>query len=111
MAQAALCLKSLGQSKEAVVAFRKALQAQSVASADTLQVRYLLARTLESLDRTEEALEQYHWIKRENPTFKDLAERIERLSGRRSASPRDAGNGGDGSSWMTHLQRILGASK
>ena len=94
-----------------IVAFRKALQAQSVASADTIQVRYLLARTLESLDRTEEALEQYHWIRREDPTFKDVAERIERLSGRRSPSPRDVGKGGEGSSWVAQLQRILGASK
>lgn len=111
MAQAALCLKSLGQSKEAVVAFRKALQVQSVGSADALQVRYLLARTLESLDRTEEALEQYHWIKRDQPDFKDVAERMQRLGDRRPPSSREDAGTGDGSSWVAQLQRILGASK
>lgn len=110
MAQVGICLKSLAQPEEAVTAFRKALQAKRASSADTIQVRYLLARTLESLGRTEDTLEQYRWIRREDPNFKDVAERIDRMSGRRSPSTREASSG-DGSSWVTQLQRILGASK
>lgn len=111
MAQVGICLKSLAQPEEAVTAFRKALQAKRSPSADTIQVRYLLARTLESLSRTDDALEQYRWIGREDPTFKDIVERIERLGGRRVRSARDEAPGNDGSSWVTQLQRILGASK
>ena len=111
MAQVGICLKSAGQPEEAVTAFRKALQAQRTASADTIQVRYLLARTLESLGRSDETLEHYRWIRREAPGFKDVAERIERLSSRRSPSPRGGDSSGEGASWMAQLQRILGASK
>ncbi len=111
MAQVGICLKSLGQSEDAATAFRKALQAQRGTSVDTIQVRYLLARTLESLGRIDDTLEHYRWIKREEPNFKDVAERIERPGGRRSPSPRNAEGTGDGSSWVAQLQRILGASK
>lgn len=111
LAQAGICMKALGQPQEAATAFRKALQAQRVSSADTVQVRYLLARTLESLGRVDDTLEHYCWIRREDPNFKDVTERIERLSGRRSPSSRDRDSGGDGSSWVAQLQRILGASK
>ncbi len=111
MAQVGICLKALGQSEEAATAFRKALQAQRGTSADTIQVRYLLARTVESLGRIDDTLEQYRWIEREEPDFKDVAERIKRLAGRRSPSPRTAESTGDGSSWVAQLQRILGASK
>ncbi|MBP8201199.1 MAG: AAA family ATPase [Nitrospira sp.] len=111
MAQVGICLKSLGQSEDAATAFRKALQAQRGTSVDTIQVRYLLARTLESLGRIDDTLEHYRWIKREEPNFKDVAERIERLGGRRSPSPLNAEGTGDGSSWVAQLQRILGASK
>ncbi|MBA2486340.1 MAG: AAA family ATPase, partial [Nitrospira sp.] len=111
MAQVGICLKSAGRGEEAVTAFGKALQAQRTASADTIQVRYLLARTLESLGRSDETLEHYRWIRREDPGFKDVAERIERVSNRRAPSSRGGDTGGDGASWMAQLQRILGASK
>jgi len=70
-----------------------------------------LARTLESLERTDDALEQYRWIGREEPSFKDVAERLERLHGRPIRSTRNEAASSDGSSWVTQLQRILGASK
>ncbi len=111
MAQVGICLKATGQAEEAVTAFRKALQAQRASSADAIQVRYLLARTLESLGRTEDALEQYRWITRENPNFKDVTERIEQMGARRPRLPREKATSGDGSSWVAQLQRILGASK
>jgi type II secretory pathway predicted ATPase ExeA len=111
MAQVGICLKSTDQPEEAVSAFRKALQAQRTTSGDAVQVRYLLARTLESLGRTDETLEQYRWIRRENPGFKDVAERIERMSSRRTTPPRANESRRENASWMAQLQRILGASK
>lgn len=111
MAQVGICLKSAGQSEQAVAAFRKALQAKAGSSVDVIQVRYLLGRTLENLGRAEETLEQYRWIRREEPGFKDVTERIERLSARRSPSTRGRGDDSESASWMAHLQRILGASK
>jgi tetratricopeptide (TPR) repeat protein len=111
MAQAGLCLKTIGSPEEAVTAFRRALQSQRHSSADTIQVRYLLARTLELLGRIDETLEQYRWIRREDPLFKDVAERIERLSSRRPSSARKNDPAGDDASWMTQLQRIFGTSK
>ena len=110
LAQVGICLKTGGQPDEAVRAFRKALQAQRTTSADTTQVRYLLARTLESLGRTDEMLEQYRWIRREAPGFKDVAERLERMSSRR-ASTRGNDKPRENASWMAQLHRILGASK
>ncbi len=111
MAQVGICLKSLAQPEDAVMAFQKALQAKRSSSADTIQVRYLLARTLESLGRTDDALEQYRWIGREDPNFKDVAERLDRLSGGQARPTREEAPSSDGSSWVTQLQRILGASK
>ena len=111
MAQVGICLKSTDQPEQAVTAFRKALQAQHTASADAIQVRYLLARTLESLGRADETLEHYRWIRRENPGFKDVAERLERISSRRAPSSRGNEMPRENASWMAQLQRILGASK
>jgi len=111
MAQVGICLKSAGQPQEAVTAFRKALQAQASSSVDVIQVRYLLGRTLENLGRAEETLEQYRWIRREDPGYKDVTERIERLSSGSSSGRHGVNSNNEKSSWMTHLQRILGASK
>lgn len=111
MAQVGICLKSGGQPEQAVTAFRKALHAQRVSAAETIQVQYLLARTLESLGRDDETLEHYRWIRREEPGFKDVAERIERMSSRRCVTPRGSGNRNANASWMAQLQRILGVSK
>ncbi len=111
MAQAGICLKAINRPEEAVSAFRRALLVQPTASIDAVQVRYLLARTLESLDRIGETLEEYRWIGREAPGFKDVAARIERLHRRRSHSSDDIDGTSKGESWMDHLHRILGTSK
>jgi hypothetical protein len=74
-------------------------------------VRYLLARTLESLGHTDEALEQYRLIRREGPGFKDVAERLERMSSRRAAPARGNESTRENGSWIAQLQRILGAPK
>jgi type II secretory pathway predicted ATPase ExeA len=111
MAQAGLCLKSIGRPEEAVTAFRRALQCQRQSTFDTIQVRYLLARMLEGLGRIDETLEHYRWIRREDPGFKDVAERIERLSRRRPSSSHKPDPARDDASWVTQLHRIFGTSK
>lgn len=82
-AQMGMCYKLSGHYEEAVTPLRKALQATPASSTETVQILYVLGRTLESLGRVEEALEAYRWIRREDGAYRDVAERIERLSARR----------------------------
>jgi len=82
-AQIGLCYKLSGHCEEAVTAFQKALKATPASSRETVQILYVLGRTLESLGRVAETLEAYRWIRREDASYRDVAERIERLSSRR----------------------------
>ena len=81
-----LCFKLTGRYENAVAAFRKALTASTGSSKETVQILYVLGRTLESLGRIAETLEAYRWIRREDPGYRDVADRIAQLSSRRSAS-------------------------
>jgi len=83
-AQIGLCFKLTGHYEDAVTAFQKALSASAGSSKETVQILYVLGRTLETLGRVAETLEAYRWIRREDPTYRDVADRIERLSTRRS---------------------------
>jgi len=92
-AQIGLCYKLAGRYEDAIAAFQKALTASTRSSKETVQVLYVMGRTLESLGRIEETLEAYRWIRREDPGYRDVAGRIERLTsgraipaGRKSAS-------------------------
>ncbi len=82
-AQIGLCHKLSGHYGEAVTAFQKALKATPASSKETVQILYVLGRMLESLGRVAETLEAYRWIRREDAAYRDVAERIERLSSRR----------------------------
>lgn len=82
-AQIGLCHKLSGCYEEAVPAFQKALKARPASPNETVQILYVLGRTLESLGRVAEALEAYRWIRREDAAYRDVAGRIERLSSRR----------------------------
>jgi tetratricopeptide (TPR) repeat protein len=82
-AQIGLCFKLAGRYEQAVTAFQKALAASSGSSKETVQILYVLGRTLESLGRVAETLEAYRWIRREDPGYRDVAFRIEQLSVRR----------------------------
>ncbi|MGE0468517.1 MAG: tetratricopeptide repeat protein [Nitrospira sp.] len=86
-AQIGLCYKLSGRYEEAVPAFQQALKAAPVSSKETVQILYVLGRTLESLGRIAETLEAYRWIRREDSEYRDVAERIERLSTRRPTVP------------------------
>lgn len=85
-AQIGLCFKSGGRYEDAVEAFRKALTVSVGSSKETVQILYVLGRTLESLGRIAETLEAYRWIRREDPGYRDVAGRIEELSARRPVS-------------------------
>ncbi len=80
-AQMGLCYKLSGHYEAAVTPLQNALKA-APSSKDTVQILYVLGRTLESLGRVAETLETYRWIRREDPSYRDVAERIERLCSR-----------------------------
>jgi len=86
LAQMGLCFKKCSRRDEAVAAFQRAVQISSGSSKEQVPILYLLGKTYECLGRIPEALETYRWIRRENPGYRDVADRIERLSSRR-ASP------------------------
>ena len=79
-AQIGLCFKLAGRYEDAIAAFQKALSASAGSSKETVQILYVLGRTLEALGRVAETLEAYRWIRREDPEYRDVADRIERLS-------------------------------
>jgi tetratricopeptide (TPR) repeat protein len=85
-AQIGLCHKSADRYEDAVAAFRNALKTSSGTSKETVQILYVLGRTLESLGRFSETLEAYRWIRREDPGYRDVANRINHLSSRRSSA-------------------------
>lgn len=85
-AQMGLCHKSNGRYEEAVLAFRKALRSSEASTKETVQILYVLGRTLETLGRIAETLEAYRWIRREDPGYRDVEHRIQQLS-MRGVSP------------------------
>lgn len=85
-AQIGLCYKSTGRNEDAVTAFRKSLKSSPASTKELVQILYVLGRTLEALGRTAETLEAYRWIRREDPTYRDVEQRILALSSRRSTA-------------------------
>ena len=79
-AELALCLKTLRRDEEAVTALRQALQRGSWSFNERVYLLYLLAHTLESLEREFEALVIYRRIRRLHPDFYDVESRIRELS-------------------------------
>ena len=85
-AQIGLCNKLNGRHEEAVIAFREALKSSHTSPKQTMQILYMLGRTLEMLGRIEETLEAYRWIRREDPGYRDVEHRLQRLSVTRSSA-------------------------
>jgi PilZ domain/Tetratricopeptide repeat len=77
--QIALCLNSAGRHEEAVMAFRQGLATRTFSAEEERHILYHMGQTLESLGRYEESLEVYNWIRKEDPGFGDLAQRMEHL--------------------------------
>jgi tetratricopeptide (TPR) repeat protein len=109
--QMALCLNKLGRDDEAVTAFREALATESFPPIERVHIQYLLAQTLESLDRDSEALVVYRTIRREHPNLHDVEERLQNLSSRKGVSrpPVTAHEGGDLTRLWSHLKPQLTA--
>ena len=113
-AQIGLCSKTIGRLEDAVAAFRHALTAPGGSPKETVQILYVLGRTLESLGRVGETLEAYRWIRREEPDYRDVTDRIERLSTRRpvitgkKSSPEELHRTG---SFLKSLNDLFGTSK
>jgi tetratricopeptide (TPR) repeat protein len=101
-AQIGLCHRSRGRNEEAVAAFRKALKSSPGSTKETVQILYVLGRTLEMLGRVEETLEAYRWIRREDPEYRDVAQRIQQLSSKRSSI---SGAHAPQPSWFTGVWR------
>lgn len=75
-AQGGFCLRALGKLDDAVVSFRHALALNGAKATDILQVRYVLALTLDEMGHSDEAQTQYREIHEADPNFKDVASRI-----------------------------------
>jgi type II secretory pathway predicted ATPase ExeA len=79
LGQKGLCLKAIGRYEDALAVFRAALDLQSGSSQDLVSLRYLYARTLESMGRSKEAVACYRMISRDRRNYRDVAVRIEQL--------------------------------
>ncbi len=79
LAQKGLCLKAVGRYDEALDTFRAALDRPRASTQDLVSLRYLLARTLESMGRTEEAVECYRMIRRDGQNYRDVDTRLDQL--------------------------------
>jgi tetratricopeptide (TPR) repeat protein len=102
-AQIGLCCKSNRQYEQAVTAFRNALKAPLASTRETVQLLYVLGRTLESLGRIAESLEAYRWLRREDPQYRDVIERIESLSTRRFQSGQRRVSASESKSWTRQM--------
>ncbi len=79
LGQIGLCLKAVGRYEEALAAYRAALDRPSGSAQDLVSLRYVYARTLESMGRSKEAVECYRMIGRDGRNYRDVAVRIDQL--------------------------------
>ena len=80
-AQIGLCHRSMGDYGAAIQSFRAALNIPA-SRQEHIDVRYFLARTLESAGEIAEATTLYHHIAQMNPCFRDAGYRAKTLSSR-----------------------------
>ncbi|MGH7217452.1 MAG: AAA family ATPase [Nitrospiraceae bacterium] len=104
--QIALCLKGSGRMTEAVAALQKLWNSEQGIPQERRQIRYLLARTLEASGRPEDALVHYEALSQEQSEYRDVTDRLGRLSGRRTSDLLATVTGGG--SWMKFLARSWG---
>jgi type II secretory pathway predicted ATPase ExeA len=76
-AQKGFCLRAIGKLDDATVSLRHALAVNGAKASDILHVRYVLGVTLDAMGHCDEAQHQYREIHEANPTFKDVANRID----------------------------------
>jgi len=81
--QIGLCHRAAGDHRAAIAIFRAALNDPSISKPEVLDIQYFLARTLESIDETAEAITLFRRIAHTHPRFKDAAYRAHQLSSNR----------------------------
>ncbi|NJN69929.1 MAG: hypothetical protein HC801_06475 [Nitrospira sp.] len=79
LAQKGLCLKAVGKYDDALRAMQEASIHRSATEDESREVRYLLARTLESQKRYGEARELYVALNQGQTKYRDVSARLERL--------------------------------
>ena len=114
-AQIGLCHRSMGDDGAAIQAFRAALEVQLASRQEAIDVRYFLARTLESVGQIQEAATLYRSIAQMNPRYKDAADRAQELSSRPEYPPngkwRTAINGSWFGNAVESFNQLIGGRK
>ncbi len=114
-AQIGLCYRAIGNTEAAIRAFRTALNDQSAPRKDLLDVQYFLARTLESVGQTEEALSLYRRMAQVNPHFRDAGFRMKELAVKIKSHKYGKRLSLTGDSWfdgaIENLHRLIGSHK
>ncbi|MBX3330093.1 MAG: AAA family ATPase [Nitrospira sp.] len=77
--QVGLCYVRMKEHHAAIQAFRTALEDPTALQQDTLDVLYVLGRSLESVGKAGHALEVYQRINHVTPTFRDIENRLREL--------------------------------
>lgn len=104
--QIALCFRAGGHMTSAVSAFQKLWNSGQGTVQERRQVRYLLARTLEAAGRHEDALMHYRALREEQSDYRDVSERLGRLSGQEESELFASSTAGH--SWTRFLSRGWG---
>ena len=79
-AQAGLCYWMKADYRPAVEEFRQALRGSFASEGSRKQVLYFLARTLEQTGQLDEAVTEYQCLMGEYPSYKDVPERLKKLT-------------------------------
>lgn len=104
--QIALCLHASGRLKEATTSLQQLWNGAQGTVHERGQIRYLLARALEASGKRDEALAHYRALREEQSDYRDVTERLGRLSGREASDLFATAT--SGSSWMKFLSRSWG---
>jgi len=78
--QIALCLRATGRLADAGRVLNQLWTGTQGTPDERRQVRYFLARTLEASGHLDEALEHYHALQQERSGYRDVTDRLDRLS-------------------------------
>jgi type II secretory pathway predicted ATPase ExeA len=79
LAQKGICLNAIGRYEEALTVYRAAMDRRPGSAQELVSLRYLVARTLESMGRFKEAVECYRTISRDDQKYRDVTMRIDQL--------------------------------
>ncbi len=84
MTMIGLCYTEMGQTVKAVESFTNALKFPAISEQEKTSLYYELGRALELGERPQDALTQYKQVYKRDAAFRDVAEKIQRLSQSRS---------------------------